>query len=82
MKRAFGVDLKPAEDGDVLEGRDLGIRVCFVKEDKGWVGSVTYGGELFVNELIGSASPEACYRSLRGRVKNLQIDTGKLLERR
>lgn len=69
MKSAFGIKLEPARNLDnqpVLEGDG----VAFWKGEQGWCGSL-HVADINITETIGSASPEACYRSLRGRVKNL-----------
>ncbi|HTJ17870.1 MAG TPA: hypothetical protein VL494_13915 [Steroidobacteraceae bacterium] len=72
MKSAFGIKL--TERGGEL----LGPNVRFWQATQGWCGSVYIDGFL-VSETIGCASPQACYRSLRGRVKNLRNALTKAL---
>lgn len=83
MNSAFGIKLKPTKtwDGRAAYSGELptGESVSFwLNEKNNWCGSLRCGGEI-ISETIGSASPEAAYRSLRGRVKNLRNALGRAL---
>lgn len=76
MKNAFGIALSPAvnlENQPMLEGDGI----AFWKDEQGWCGALRVY-DFSIRETMGSASPEACYRSLRGRARNLAIALGKL----
>lgn len=76
MKSAFGLALQPTVN---LDGQPMldGIDVVFWKDKHGWCGSLQVAA-INITETIGSASPEACYRSLRGRARNLARGLEKL----
>lgn len=76
MKSAFGMQLTRTVN---LNGQPMldGVDVVFWKDTQGWCGSLQVSAINFT-ETLGSASPEACYRSLRGRVRNLAIGLKKL----
>jgi hypothetical protein len=76
MRSAFGIKLEPTRNLDNQPMFDSD-RVTFWKEDHGWCG-VLRVGDFMIRETIGSASPSACYRSMRGRARNLARSLQKL----
>lgn len=78
LRSAFGVKLERFNDG-LYEGDDVTTSVVFERIAVGWVGSVRQG-DVCISETLGSSSMQACYRSMRGRVKNLIITLRKLDE--
>lgn len=77
MKSAFGIKLTESEPGSLRGVKPTGETVYFWLTDEGWKGGLNCGG-IVLHESIGSSSPEACYRSLRGRARNLVIAYEKL----
>lgn len=75
MKSAFGIALDRGDSG--LSGSVCYGEVCFWEEAQGWCCSLQVAG-INISETMGAASPEACYRSLRGRAKNLMRGLAKL----
>ncbi len=82
MKSAFGMKLEQGSDKRYFTGNDetTGNWVSFAywPDKQHWTASLSVGG-FMVTESIGSASMEACYRSLRGRVKNLRNSLDRLV---
>ncbi len=80
MKSAFGMKLKQGKSPNHFSGHELNRgMVHFEKLSDGfWVGTVRFG-DCEVTESTGSASLAACYRSLRGQVKNLRNSIDRLL---
>ncbi len=77
MKNAFGIKLDRNQFGN-YDGANTHSSVSFWKQDDvGWCGRLR-AGDIVITETIGSASLEACYRSLRGRAKNLARALAKL----
>ncbi len=77
MKSAFGIKLQPGELDSMIGSGPNGF-VTFWLNDRGqWCGSLQVAA-VNITETIGSASPEACYRSLRGRARNLARGLEKL----
>lgn len=72
MKSAFGIKLERDKAGDFRGEKPTGESVSFWREGQGWCGGLNCGG-FVISETIGSSSPEACYRSLRGRAGNLVV---------
>ncbi len=71
MKSAFGISLQQGTDKRYWTGSKDGAEVSFREQKPGhWVGILRVDDVLFC-ETIGSASVAACYRSLRGRVRNV-----------
>lgn len=75
---AFGVRLTPYANGEAFEGYvdGTGAVRCW-KEGQGWCAQINIS-DIVVSETIGSASPHAALRSLRGRVGNLGLTLAKL----
>ena len=82
VKSAFGIKLSSGTNhggqSALSGGLPTGESIVFWKDTQGWCGSLHCGGE-YVSETIGSASPEACYRSLRGRARGLRDALTKAL---
>lgn len=77
MKSAFGIKLTVARDIYNQPVLNSDGAVMFWKDEQGWCGCLQVAG-INISETIGSASPEACYRSLRGRARNLMRGLKKL----
>lgn len=79
MNSAFGIPVCPesANADAPISGSSNHGSVCFSKLEQGWCGWLYIRG-ITVSETIGSSSPEACYRSLRSRVRNLMRGLGRL----
>jgi hypothetical protein len=81
MRSAFGIPVCPesANPNAPISGGNATASVCFVKRGQGWCGELYVNG-FSISENIGSASPQACYRSLRGHARNLASSILKLTE--